>query len=116
MGIGDESVLIIGADHYSRYSGHIAIRKPMLTWEERDDFVFFEIFGIENGGLRESIGDSVMRAFDIGDLNSVVGELDTPSCMTVGQVLRFLEELETDVISVYCHFVGISEEKRSPFT
>src|SRR6267378_1257506 len=47
MGVGDESVLIIGAGHYSCYSGHIAIRKPMLAWKEHDDFILFEIFGIE---------------------------------------------------------------------
>src|SRR5882762_5475716 len=63
MGIGDESVLIIGASHYSCYSGHVAIGKPMLTREECDDFVLFEIFWIENGGSGESIGNCVVRAF-----------------------------------------------------
>src|SRR6267143_1136681 len=83
MCIGDEPNLVIGAGHDSCYSGHIAIGKPMLTREEHDDLVLFEIFGIENGGSGESVGDGVMRAFDIGDLNSVIGELNTPSCMTV---------------------------------
>src|SRR6267378_632949 len=102
MGVGDESVLIIGASHYSCYSGHVAIGKPMLTREERDDFVLFEIFGIENGGSGESVGDSVMRAFDIGYLHSIVGELDTPSCMTVGQVLRLFKELEAYMVGINC--------------
>src|SRR5882762_5062292 len=50
MSISDESALIIGASHNSHYRGHIAIGKPILTREERDDFVSFEIFGIENRG------------------------------------------------------------------
>src|SRR6267378_24396 len=83
MGIGDELVLIIGASHDPCYSGDVAIGKPMLTREERDDFVLFEIFRIENGGSRESIGDSVVRAFDIGNLNSVVSKLNALSCMLV---------------------------------
>src|SRR6267143_2821515 len=73
MGISDESVLIIGASHYSCYSCHVAIGKPMLAREERNDFVFPEIFWVENGRSRKSIGDSIMRAFDIGDLNSIIG-------------------------------------------
>ena len=73
MSIGDESALIIGASHYSCYSGHVAIRKPMFARKERDDFVSLEIFGIENRGSGEGIGDSIMRAFDIGDLNSIIG-------------------------------------------
>jgi len=72
MGIGDESVLIIGADHYSCYGGHISIRKPMLTREEHDDFLPFEIFWVENGRSGESVSDGVMRAFDIGNLNSII--------------------------------------------
>src|SRR5882762_3478848 len=82
MGVGNELVPVIRASHYSHYGGHVAIGKPMLTREEHDDFVFFEIFWVENGGSRKSISDSIMRAFDIGDLNSVVSELDTPLCMT----------------------------------
>src|SRR5882762_3681168 len=78
MGFGDELFSIIGANHYSCYSGHVAIQKPMLTWEERDDFILFEIFWVENGGSGESVGDSVMRAFDIGYLHSIVGELNAP--------------------------------------
>src|SRR5882762_8473616 len=96
MGIGNESISIIGACHYPCYGGHVAIGKPMLAWEERDDFILFEIFWIENGRSGESIGDGIVRAFDIGDLNSVVSELDTPSCMSVRQVLWFFEKLETD--------------------
>jgi len=107
MSIGDESSSIIGASHYSCYSGHVAIRKPMFTWKKRDDFIPFEIFGIEDRGSGEGVGYSVVRAFDIGDLNSVVGELDAPSCMTVGQVLRFFEELETNVVGVYRSFVWV---------
>src|SRR6267378_501288 len=83
MCVGNELTLVIGAGHDSHYSGQVAIGKPMLTREERDDFVLFEIFWIENGGSGEGVGNGVMRAFDIGDLNSVIGELDTPSCMTV---------------------------------
>src|SRR6267143_960564 len=116
MSVGDESALIIGACHYSRYGGHISIGKPMLAWKEHDDFILFEIFWIENGRSGESIGDCIVRAFDIGDLNSVVGELNTPSCMLVGQVLRLFEELETNVVSVYHNHVWVSEEKWSPFT
>src|SRR5882762_237665 len=71
MSIGDELILIIGASHYPCYSGHVAIGKPMLTREECDDFVFLEIFWVENGGSGKSISDSIMRAFDIGDLNPV---------------------------------------------
>src|SRR6267143_1875387 len=67
MGVGDELAAVIGASHHSCYSGHVAIGKPMLTREERDDFVLFEIFGIENGRLGEGIGDGIVRAFDIGD-------------------------------------------------
>ena len=83
MGIGDESVPIIGASHYSCYSCHVAIGKPMLAREERNDFVFSEVFWIEDGRSGESVGDGVVRAFDIGNLNSIIGELDTPSCMAV---------------------------------
>src|SRR6267378_8048388 len=57
MGVGDELVLIIGASHYSCYSGHVTIGKPMLTREECDDFVFLEIFWVKNGGSRKSISD-----------------------------------------------------------
>ena len=116
MGVGNESVLIIGASHYSCYGSHVAIGKPMLTREEHDDFVLFEIFWIEDGRSGEGIGDCIVRAFDIGDLNSVISELDTPSCMTVGQVLRFFEELETNVISVYRNHMWIGEKEWSPFT
>src|SRR5882762_7481935 len=49
MCVGDELVLVIGADHDSCYGGHISIGKPMLAWKECDDFILFEIFGIENG-------------------------------------------------------------------
>src|SRR5882762_3346269 len=101
MGISDELVLVIGASHYSCYSGHIAIGKPMLAWEERDDFVSFEIFGIKNRGSGKGVGDSIMRAFDIGNLNSIISKLDAPSCMAVRQVLRFFEELEANVVGVY---------------
>src|SRR5882762_9737956 len=101
MCIGDEPNLVIGAGHDPCYSGHITIGKPMLTRKERDDFVLFEIFGIENGGSGEGIGDSIVRAFDIGDLDSVIGKLDTPLCMAVRQVLRLFEKLETDVVGVY---------------
>src|SRR5882762_922661 len=65
MGIGDELSLVIGAGHNPCYSGHIAIGKPMLMREERDDFILLEIFRIENGGTRESVGYSIVRAFDI---------------------------------------------------
>ena len=111
VGIGDELSLFIGADHHPSYSGHVAIGKPMLTREERDDFILFEIFRIENRGSGESIGDSVMRAFNIGDLNSIIGKLNAPSCMMVGQVLRFFEELETNMVSVDHNHVWVSEEK-----
>jgi len=84
MGISDELVLIIGASHDSCYGGHVAIGKPMLAWKEHDDFILFEVFWIENGRSGESVGDCVVRAFNIGDLNTIIGELDTPSCMTVG--------------------------------
>src|SRR6267143_3533488 len=72
MCVGDELILVIGTGHNSCYSGHIAIGKPMLTGEERDDFILFEIFWIENGGSGEGVGDCVVRAFNIGDLDSVV--------------------------------------------
>src|SRR5882762_11496648 len=49
MSLSNESVLIIGGSHYSHYGGHISIGKPMLTRKECDDFVLFEIFGIEDG-------------------------------------------------------------------
>ena len=39
MCLDDESVLIIGVGHDSHYSCHVAIGKPMLTREERDDFI-----------------------------------------------------------------------------
>src|SRR5882762_5562308 len=76
MGIGDELVLVIGASHNPCYSGHVAIGKPMFAWEERDDFVSLEIFWIENGRSGESVGDGVMRAFDVGDLDLIIGKLD----------------------------------------
>src|SRR6267378_1291775 len=63
MGVGDELAAVIGASHHSCYSGHVAIGKPMLTREERDDFVLFEILWIENGRSGESVGDCVVRAF-----------------------------------------------------
>jgi len=60
------------------------------------------------GDLEESVGDCVVRSFDISNLNTIVGELDTPSCMAVGQVLRFFKELETDVIGVIpSSYVGL---------
>ena len=83
MGIGDELALVIGAGHNPCYSGHIAIGKPMLTREERDDFVLFEIFGIENRRSGESISNSIMKALYIGDLNPIVGKLNTPLCMSI---------------------------------
>jgi len=111
MGIGDELVSVIGADHYPCDGGHIAVGKPMLLGRSVMTLSFFEIFGSRMGDLERASAIVLWRAFDIGDLYSVIGKLDAPSCMAVKKVLWLFEELETDMVGVYRRFMWIGEEK-----
>jgi len=47
--------------------------------------ILFEVFRIENGRSGESVGNCVVRAFDVGNLYPVIGKLNTLSRMVVGQ-------------------------------
>jgi len=98
MGIGNESALIIGAGHYSRYGGHISIGEPMLTREKCYDSVFLRSWDREwEIGIRASAW--YYESLDIGNLNSVIAA--RRSIMHDGKTSPgFLEELEANVVGV----------------
>jgi hypothetical protein len=95
---------------------YVSVWEPNILGEEGDDLILFKVFWIENGGAGEGIGNCVVRAFDVGDFHMEVGELYTPSGVTIGEVLGFFEELKADVICVHANLVRRGDNDISPFS
>ena len=91
------------------------VGEPDIFGKEGDDLVLLEILWVEDRRAREGVRYDVVGAFDICNFHIEIDELYRPSGVSVGQVLGFFEELESDVVCENGELMGNGYEHVPPF-